>query len=166
MLANQGLDEHAVATVMKQVLLAVSYLHDTAPPVIHRDIKVTTLHLNNLILCPHCILPLSRCELARIDVNVHSRNPGIQHNWPRKSSSDVQGRAHQAAVLQASNILIDAANGRFVLADLGVAAIQQKCFEADAKALCPLRPFLQRFSYVGSPSWMAPEVMEQSELQG
>lgn len=105
MLANQGLDEHAVATVMKQVLLAVSYLHDTAPPVIHRDIK-------------------------------------------------------------ASNILIDAANGRFVLADLGVAAIQQKCFEADAKALCPLRPFLQRFSYVGSPSWMAPEVMEQSELQG
>ena len=65
---------------------------------------------------------------------------------------------------QAANVLLDAAHGRVLLADLGVAAAQQKCFPGQA-VQCPQAPqhFLQRFSYVGSPAWMAPEIMEQCQ---
>lgn len=62
-------------------------------------------------------------------------------------------------------MLLDADSGGVLLADLGVAAVQQKCFVAGAALTCN-RPFLQRFSYVGSPAWMAPEIMEQSSVQG
>ena len=59
---------------------------------------------------------------------------------------------------QASNILLD--RGAVLLADLGIAASQERRLSHD----CPVREFgryLQRRSYVGSPVWMAPEVMEQ-----
>lgn len=64
--------------------------------------------------------------------------------------------------MQAGNILIDAPRGRVLLADLGVAAAQQRCFAEDCN-IPKTGQYLHRFSYVGSPAWMAPEVMEQCD---
>ncbi|KAK9814898.1 hypothetical protein WJX73_001626 [Symbiochloris irregularis] len=64
--------------------------------------------------------------------------------------------------VKAGNILIDAPRGRVLLADLGVAAAQQQCF-GDGGGIPKTGQYLHRFSYVGSPAWMAPEVMEQCD---
>ena len=59
---------------------------------------------------------------------------------------------------QASNILLDRDN--VVLGDFGIAADLDRCLSSTSKA--EFGRYLLRNTFVGTPVWMAPEVIEQT----
>lgn len=62
------------------------------------------------------------------------------------------------SAVQASNILLD--RGNVLLGDFGIAAHMERCLSNCKKG--EFGRYLARSSFVGTPVWMAPEVIEQS----
>lgn len=61
--------------------------------------------------------------------------------------------------MQASNILLDRSN--ILLGDFGTAVEMERSMTSGSKAA--FGHYLSRTTYVGTPHWMAPEVIEQMD---
>ena len=114
----QGLEEPVIATILKEVLCGLDYMHRHGA--IHRDVKVWA------------------CKVSP------------QQHFRRMASID-----RTFCLWQAGNILIDN-NSQVLLADFGVAATMERGGSWGNQQLA-------RNTFVGTPCWMAPEVMEQTQ---
>ena len=63
------------------------------------------------------------------------------------------------AALQASNILLN--HQAVLLSDFGIAAEMERNLDNQSTADIQFGQYLRRHSYVGTPIWMAPEVIDQ-----
>ncbi len=135
--AKNRFDEKQVAVIVREVLKGLQYLHSAGK--VHRDIKGAAR---------------AACSLARArssDTRVHTHT-----------------RAHRNGA--ASNILLSA-QAEVKLADFGVAGTLTGTVRNVATRECrsPMKPssptyqVKKRHTFVGTPYWMAPEVIRQSD---
>ena len=123
----KGLDEVVVATIMREVLKALDYVHKQGG--IHRDIKVGSLISGFSLVLPYLWV--------------------FSFPW-----AEERGVILFPATTQAGNILVDK-DGWVYLADFGVAtSLERNGSWGHDKS--------NRMTFVGTPCWMAPEVMEQT----
>ena len=143
----QGLEEPVIAVILREVLKGLDYMHRHDN--IHRDVKVSMTQYPvsrlRLRLAPMPQLSLEDAG-ARASASLHAITTC------RRLASCMTG---SAARLQAGNILVNS-DGNVLLADFGVAATLERNgswgFAAGG-----------RNTFVGTPCWMAPEVMEQAQ---
>ena len=129
---GQGLGEDAVAAILRETLLGLDYIHSHGQ--IHRDIK--------------CVgsAARARCGHYRLLIATVARSPAA-------AAAAATAAAASAAARRAGNILLSA-DGRVAIADFGVAGWMSEAGDRSTKGPCK--------TFVGTPCWMAPEVMEQT----
>ncbi len=137
-----------IATILKEVLKGLDYMHKNGN--IHRDVKVISwVAADQLEQDPQpwwAGLQAVPC-LAE---HLQSRSDTMQE----RNGQSVAPPSTSSA-LQAGNILINT-DGNVVLADFGVAAQMERGGSWGNKNV-------SRNTFVGTPCWMAPEVMEQTQ---
>lgn len=123
-----GLEEVVIATILKETLKALDYLHRHGH--IHRDVKV--------LLAKPALTLLPMGGLRSRATVVHS---GASYAAPNPQPCDLEPGV-PAPVLQAGNILLDS-SGSVRLADFGVSA---RMFDTGDRQL-------SRKTFVGTPCW-------------
>lgn len=160
----QGLEEPVIATVLREVLKGLDYLHRQGG--IHRDVKVQLAGPPQTLSRHTKQLPFL-CWTWKLAADMrHGSLAGVcactgSCNSPRCSRS-AKLAAGQALRLnrvwrdqQAGNILLDS-QGQVMLADFGVAAQMERGGSWGNQQMA-------RNTFVGTPCWMAPEVMEHTQ---
>jgi serine/threonine protein kinase len=147
---QDGLEEALIACIMKEVLTALAYVHRHSG--IHRDVKVR-LFSGGLGLgggrrgglsggVAACVGPWQAAAASFQTATLTPPSNNQSPPPPKKS--------------KAGNILVDG-EGRVKLGDFGVSATMERGGEWGGSGL------VNRNTFVGTPCWIAPEVMEQTE---
>ena len=139
-----------IATILKEVLKGLDYMHKNGN--IHRDVKV-----NSFPILLHITSGTSFRRGGRpASYGVPCWSPSVKVTQNATTGLAVCRALHStSSALQAGNILINT-DGNVVLADFGVAAQMERGGSWGNKNV-------SRNTFVGTPCWMAPEVMEQTQ---
>ncbi len=147
----QGLREVEIATIMRQVLEGLAYLHSRG--VIHRDIKVTAQAPVSIDQAPSCPYLWKQGDV--LYSGKQGRRQERHFSFGRAHSSFILNELSDWTHLQASNILVGR-DGSVKLSDLGVAAKLERQFSCPAEGFAKLE---RRNTFVGSPAFIAPELL-------
>ncbi len=131
---TKGLSEVAIATIVREVLKGLEYVHKNGG--IHRDVKVRRAELCS-----------AAAAVAISSSGLHQQQ--CQHRQQRPTPRP------PPSTPQAGNILIDR-DGSVKIGDFGVAATAERGGSWGNDKVT-------RTTFVGTPCWMAPEVMEQTQ---
>ena len=144
--STQGLDEQMVSTIGREVLKGLEYMHSNGR--IHRDIKA--------------------CALSSID---GFQPEGVAYQHPHEYGN-VQALSESKFCVQAANVLVGQ-DGRVVVGDFGTTATLERTERSHRFGQGPAvgqtasawshRQYLARNTFCGTPCFMAPEVMEQTQ---
>uniref|UniRef100_A0A803NCG6 Protein kinase domain-containing protein n=1 Tax=Chenopodium quinoa TaxID=63459 RepID=A0A803NCG6_CHEQI len=133
----EGFEEPIIATLLRETLKALVYLH--AHGHIHRDVKRMVLDCCGFLVEDEGIK-------RRLLVDGRSKKL-LMVDWEEREIASGGGRV---VAMAAGNILLDS-NGTVKVADFGVSACM---FDTGDRQRT-------RNTFVGTPCWMAPEVMQQ-----
>ncbi|KAJ6574708.1 kinase-like domain-containing protein [Mycena capillaripes] len=127
-----GMEEDVVRCILQQALQGLNYLHVNG--FIHRDVKAA-----NLLIDDDGTVLLGDLGVAADLTEDTSRNPGSQLKKPKITTAEAALRSHSRSNSGSGH------NGRV-------------SFEAPAGGTRP--KMIKRKSFVGTPCWMAPEVIQ------